>query len=53
MAFRAALRNALEGLKDVAGADGIYSMSTTDHNGLDDRAVVLTRIENGTWKLMK
>lgn len=53
VAFRAALRNALEGLKDVDGADGIYSMSPTNHNGLDDRAVVLTRIENGTWKLMK
>ena len=53
VAFRAALRDALEGLKNVAGADGIYSMSPTDHNGLDDRAVVLTRIENGTWKLMK
>ncbi|MDE2479397.1 MAG: ABC transporter substrate-binding protein [Betaproteobacteria bacterium] len=53
VAFRAALRNALEGLKDIPGADGIYSMSPTDHNGLDDRAVALTRIENGTWKLMK
>ena len=51
--FRAALRDALEGLKDVPGADGIYSMSKTDHNGLDDRAVVMVRIENGTWKLLK
>lgn len=53
VAFRAALRDAIEGLKDVPGDDGIYSMSPTDHNGLDDRAVVLTRIENGTWKLLK
>ena len=52
-AFRTALRNALEGLKNVAGADGIYSMSVTDHNGLDDRAVVMTRIENGRWVLLK
>ena len=53
MAFRAALRNALEGLKDIPGADGIYSMSPTDHNGLDNRAVVMVRIEHGTWKLLK
>ncbi|WP_031405338.1 ABC transporter substrate-binding protein [Thiomonas sp. FB-Cd] len=52
-AFRAALRDALEGLKDVPGADGIYTMSATDHNGLDARAVVMVRIENGAWKLVK
>ncbi|MGA8010388.1 MAG: ABC transporter substrate-binding protein [Thiomonas sp.] len=51
--FRAALRDALEGLKNIAGADGIYSMSPTDHNGLDDRAVAIVRIENGTWKMVK
>ncbi len=52
-AFRAALRAALEGLKDVPGADGIYTMSATDHNGLDARAVVMVRIESGAWKLVK
>lgn len=51
--FRAALRDALEGLKNIAGADGIYSMSPTDHNGLDDRAVAMVQIENGTWKMLK
>ncbi len=53
VAFRGALRDALEGLKNIAGADGIYNMSPTDHNGLDDRAVAMVRIENGTWKLLK
>jgi|UniRef100_D5WZC8 branched-chain amino acid transport system substrate-binding protein len=53
VAFRAALRDAIEGLKNVAGADGIYNMSPTDHNGLDDRAVAMVRIENGAWKLLK
>ena len=52
-AFRAALRDALEGLKDIPGADGVYTMSATDHNGLDARAVVMVRIENGAWKLVK
>lgn len=51
--FRAALRDALEGLKNIAGADGIYSMGPTDHNGLDDRAVAMVQIENGTWKMLK
>ena len=49
-AFRAALRDALEQVKDVAGAHGIFSMSASDHLGLDDRAYVMVKIENGTWK---
>ena len=49
-AFRAALRDALEGVKDVAGAHGIFDMSPTDHLGLDQRARVMVKIENGTWK---
>ena len=48
--FRAALRDALEGLKEVAGAHGIFTMSPTDHLGLDQRARVMVKIENGTWK---
>jgi branched-chain amino acid transport system substrate-binding protein len=48
--FRAALRDALEGLKDVAGAHGIFNMSPTDHLGLDQRARVMVKIDNGTWK---
>jgi branched-chain amino acid transport system substrate-binding protein len=52
-AFRAALRDALEGVKDVAGAHGIFSMSATDHLGLDARARVMVKIENGGWQLQK
>ncbi len=48
--FRAALRDALEGVKDVAGAHGIFNMSPTDHLGLDQRARVMVKVENGTWK---
>ena len=48
--FHAALRDALEGLKDVAGAHGIFNMSATDHLGLDQRARVMVKIDNGTWK---
>ncbi|TSE25900.1 Leu/Ile/Val-binding protein [Tepidimonas sediminis] len=48
--FRAALRDALENVKNVAGAHGIFNMSPTDHNGLDQRARVMVRVDNGTWK---
>jgi len=48
--FHAALRDALEGLKNVAGAHGIFNMSPTDHLGLDQRARVMVKIEGGTWK---
>lgn len=48
--FRAALRDAIEQVKDLPGAHGIFSMSPTDHLGLDQRAYVMVKIENGTWK---
>jgi branched-chain amino acid transport system substrate-binding protein len=49
-AFRAALRDALENGKNVPGAHGIFNMSPTDHLGLDQRARVMVKVENGTWK---
>jgi branched-chain amino acid transport system substrate-binding protein len=51
--FRAALRDALEGIKEMPATHGVFSMSATDHNGLDNRARVLVRVEGGTWKLVK
>nr|WP_238446713.1 ABC transporter substrate-binding protein [Azohydromonas australica] len=48
--FRAALRDALEATKEVAGAHGIFTMSPNDHLGLDQRARVMVKIENGAWK---
>ena len=52
-AFRAALRDALEQVKDVVGTHGVYNTTPANHNGLDERARVLVRVENGTWRLMK
>ena len=49
-AFRAALRDALEAVKEMPGAHGVFSMSDKDHLGLDQRARVMVKIENGTWK---
>lgn len=51
--FRAALRDALEGLKNVPGAHGIFNMSPNDHLGLDQRAAVMVQIKNGDWNLAK
>lgn len=52
-AFRTALRDALEGVKNLAGAHGVFNMSAQDHLGLDQRARVMVQIENGGWKLIK
>ena len=52
-ALRAALRNALEGLHDLRGAQGVYDMSPSNHNGLDDRAVAVAQIRDGEWKLLR
>ncbi len=49
-AFRAALRDALEGVKEMPGAHGVFNMSPNDHLGLDQRARVMVKIENGAWK---
>jgi branched-chain amino acid transport system substrate-binding protein len=50
-AFRVALRDALEGVRNAAGAHGIFNMSPTDHLGLDQRAAVMVQIVGGDWKL--
>ena len=49
--FRAALRDAIESLRDFVGSEGVYTMSATDHNGVDARSQVMVKIENGAWKL--
>jgi len=49
--FRAALRDALEAVREVIGAHGVYNMTAQDHVGLDQRSRVMVKIENGAWKL--
>ena len=51
--FRAALRDALEGLKEVTVSQGVVNMSAQDHLGFDQRARVMVKIENGGWKLQQ
>ncbi len=48
--FRKALRDNLEKVKNLPGGQGIYNMTANDHNGLDQRARVIVKIEKGNWK---
>jgi branched-chain amino acid transport system substrate-binding protein len=49
--FRAALRDALENGHDIHVSNGVSTMSPKDHLGLDQRARVIVKVENGKWKL--
>jgi len=51
--FRKALRDALEGVKEMPATHGVFTMSPADHNGLDARSRVMVKVENGDWKLIK
>jgi branched-chain amino acid transport system substrate-binding protein len=51
--FRAALRDALEGLKNVTVSHGMVNMSPQDHLGFDQRARVMVKVEGGAWKLQQ
>ncbi|SCK61442.1 branched-chain amino acid transport system substrate-binding protein [Variovorax sp. HW608] len=50
--FRSALRDALEQVKELPGAHGVFNMTPNDHLGLDQRARVMVKIENGAWKYL-
>ena len=50
--FRVALRENLEKTHDLVGTHGVYSMTPTNHNGMDDRARVLVQAVDGQWKLI-
>lgn len=51
--FREAIRTGLEKAGKVVGTNGVYSMSAADHAGYDARAIVLIKVENNHWKLVK
>ncbi|GAA5016290.1 ABC transporter substrate-binding protein [Acinetobacter puyangensis] len=51
--FRQALRAALENTKNLAGTQGVYNMTPTDHSGFDQRGRVMITVKNGQWKLLK
>jgi branched-chain amino acid transport system substrate-binding protein len=49
---RARVRDELEKIRNFAGTGGIFNMSAEDHVGLDERSMVLVRIEGGQWKYL-
>ena len=51
-AFRSALREALEQERDVIGCQGVFNMSPTNHNGMDERARVLVVVRDGKFRLL-
>jgi branched-chain amino acid transport system substrate-binding protein len=46
------LRDAIEQTKDLVGANGVYNMSPTDHNGLSFESMKLLEVSNGDWKIV-
>ncbi|MBO1079221.1 ABC transporter substrate-binding protein [Roseomonas haemaphysalidis] len=50
--FRTALRDALEGLREVTYVNGVATMSATDHVGQDARARVMAVIKDGKWQAL-
>ncbi|WP_022721408.1 ABC transporter substrate-binding protein [Rhodopseudomonas sp. B29] len=51
--FRAALRDALENVKNLTGAQGVYNMTPADHSGFDKRSIVTITVKDGNWLLLK
>jgi branched-chain amino acid transport system substrate-binding protein len=50
--FRVALRDALEQQQGVVGCQGVFNMSASNHNGMDERARVLVVVKDGRFRLL-
>ena len=50
--FRSALRDALEGQKEIVGCQGVFNVTASNHNGLDKRARELITIKDGKFRLL-
>ncbi|PKO49429.1 MAG: branched-chain amino acid ABC transporter substrate-binding protein [Betaproteobacteria bacterium HGW-Betaproteobacteria-4] len=51
--FRTALRDGIEKTGKLVGTNGVYTMTPSDHAGYDPSAIVLIKVENNQWKLVK
>ncbi len=49
----AKIRDELEKQNNFVGISGIFSMSPTDHNGLDQDDLILVEVVDGKWKLIQ
>ena len=50
--FREGLRTGMENVRELVGTHGVYTMTPTDHTGMDARARVMVQIKNGAWTLI-
>ena len=50
-AFRQALRDAVFATKEVVGTHGVYNFKPGDLYGVDERARVIVKLDNGKWML--
>ncbi len=51
-AFRVALRDAIMSTKEVVGTHGVYNFKPGQLYGVDERARVIVKLDNGHWKLV-
>lgn len=51
--FRAAVRDGIEKTNKLVGTNGVYTMAAGDHAGYDPSSIVLIKVENNRWKLVK
>lgn len=49
--FRSALRDSIEGVRNLTITQGVINMTAADHSGLDARSRVMVVVEDGKWKL--
>lgn len=49
---KAKVRDALEKTKGLVGATGIFTMSPTDHNGVDVKSFRMVEVRNGAWRVL-
>lgn len=47
------IRNGIEQTKKMVGVSGVFTMSPTDHNGLDLSAFEMVKVSKGDWVIIK
>jgi len=53
VAFRRALRDELEQVKELVATQGVYTMTPENHSGFDERGRELITVKDGQWRLVQ
>ena len=51
--FRTVMRDELRNIKELVGTQGVYNFKAGTPYGVDQRAIVLVKVEKGAWKLVQ